>query len=609
MLDEFFHLGSFVAMSDSPQKISRQELYEKIWATPIVKLGKELGYSYLEMVQLCEKLNIPRPDGGYWYRQQHGGSEERVALPTAHPNTPLGIELGPRLKDTAKSTAEPADTNHKNVIEDVTQNQPNPPTISHEAAKASEPPTVKPIKKREAVEKSVVSKVEREGVESAANEPAVIQFTRRELYDAVWSKTCQKLAADLGISDVGLAKTCKRMAIPRPSLGYWARVAVGEKVPKTPLPDSQAGQDKIVTFDVAANRKRREEWRSTNNDVDSLAVDLALPPEEMELHPVAQRHLRALEKHKPGEDGCVNVNARDLFRCNVTPAIVNRLCRALHAILMELEARGCKLKSGSDQFSSLQIVKGTDVLSISCSESREQIEHEPTQEEKRKPSWTWQLKETRLTGRLSFEVSAPGLRGRRTWTESDSKPLEEVLGIVVEKVEAAFRGFEDQRQWAIEAAKRREEEAKRAAEEWDRKQKEEADRERKRRHEAKLAEVAETRRDNLFDAAHAWMESGLLHAYVDERERRWREKGELSSEQSAWITWARAEAMKLNPQGYPDPAADGRFDPSTVPVGGPYPKIKPIKERKAPEPVQPEVRTVYVEQPYQYPYWIKNRRR
>ena len=31
-------------MSDSPQKISRQELYEKIWATPIVKLGKELGY-------------------------------------------------------------------------------------------------------------------------------------------------------------------------------------------------------------------------------------------------------------------------------------------------------------------------------------------------------------------------------------------------------------------------------------------------------------------------------------------------------------------------------------------------------------------------------------
>jgi hypothetical protein len=322
MLDEFFHLGSFVTMSDSPRKISRQELYEKIWATPIVKLGKELGYSYLEMVQLCEKLNIPRPDGGYWYRRQHGGSEERGTLPAPHPNAPLEIELGPRLKDVAKSTAEPADTNRKNAMEDAAQDSSTTP---HESATASESSAVKPIKTREAVEKSIAPKADPEGVKSAANGPTVIQFTRRELYDAVWSKSCQKLAADLGISDVGLAKTCKRMGIPRPSLGYWARVAAGEKVPKTPLPEPQAGQDKIVTFDIAANRKRREEWRSTNNDVDSLAVDLALPPEEMELHPVAQRHLRALEKHKPGEDGCVNVNARDLFRCNVTLAIVRRL--------------------------------------------------------------------------------------------------------------------------------------------------------------------------------------------------------------------------------------------------------------------------------------------
>jgi hypothetical protein len=444
---------------------------------------------------------------------------------------------------------------------------------------------------------------------SVANGPSVIQFTRRELYDAVWSKSCQKLAEDLGISDVALAKTCKRMGIPRPSLGYWARVVAGEKVPKIPLPDPQAGQDKIVTFDVAANRKRREEWRSTNSDVDSLAVDLVLPPEEVELHPVAQRHLRAFEKKKPGEDGFVNVVARDLFRCDVAPSTAGRLCRALHAILVELEARGCKLKAGSSEFSSLRILKGPDDLTISCSESREQVEREPTQEEKRKPSWTWQLKGTRPTGRLGFEVLASGLRGRRTWTESAGKPLEEILGIVVEKVEVTFRGFEDQRQSEIVAAKRREEEAKRAAEEYERRQKEEAERERKRRHEAKLAEIVETRRDNLFAAAHTWMESSLLHAYVDECERRWREKGELSSEQLAWTAWAREEATKLNPQGYPDPAADGRFDPSTIPVGGPYPKIKPLKEKKVPEPVQPEVRTVYVEQSHQYPFWIKNRGR
>lgn len=35
-------------------------------------------------------------------------------------------------------------------------------------------------------------------------------LTRRELYDLVWSKPLRDVAADLGISDVGLAKVCAR---------------------------------------------------------------------------------------------------------------------------------------------------------------------------------------------------------------------------------------------------------------------------------------------------------------------------------------------------------------------------------------------------------------
>jgi hypothetical protein len=364
-----------------------------------------------------------------------------------------------------------------------------------------------------------------------------------------------------------------------------------------------------MTFDVSANKKRREEWRSNNSDVDALAVDLTLPAEGADLHPLAIRHLRGLEKKKPDENGFIALSTREVFRCDLTLALVPRLCGALHAILVELEARGYKFRSGGDQLSSLRIVKGTDDLTISCSEAREQFEREPTQEEKRNPSWTWQLKGTRATGRLTFEVRAAGLRGRHTWSESETKPLEEVLGIVVEKVDAAFRGFEDQRKWEIEAAKRREEEQKREAEAWQRRQKEEAEQERKRRHESKLAEIAETRRDNLFAAAHAWMESGLLNAYADDCERRWREKGDLSLDQRAWLAWAREMAAGLNPQDYPDPLADGKLDPDTVPFGGPYPKMNPLIQKKAPESSEPQVRTVYVEKPYQYPFWIKYRGR
>ena len=52
----------------------------------------------------------------------------------------------------------------------------------------------------------------------------------------IWSWPVWSLAGEWGISDVGLAKICKRNNIPRPGLGYWARVQAGYKVKQTPLP-------------------------------------------------------------------------------------------------------------------------------------------------------------------------------------------------------------------------------------------------------------------------------------------------------------------------------------------------------------------------------------
>ena len=68
-----------------------------------------------------------------------------------------------------------------------------------------------------------------------------ITLTRKELYDKVWSQPVQTLAKEYGISDVGLKKICKRRDIPTPGLGYWAKVAHGKTVRRTPLPPGDAG--------------------------------------------------------------------------------------------------------------------------------------------------------------------------------------------------------------------------------------------------------------------------------------------------------------------------------------------------------------------------------
>jgi integrase len=71
-------------------------------------------------------------------------------------------------------------------------------------------------------------------------------FTREDLYRSVWTAPVSEVAARLGISDVGLAKACRRAAIPLPPRGYWARVASGQQVIRAPLPTSPAEFPKLI---------------------------------------------------------------------------------------------------------------------------------------------------------------------------------------------------------------------------------------------------------------------------------------------------------------------------------------------------------------------------
>lgn len=62
-----------------------------------------------------------------------------------------------------------------------------------------------------------------------------MKITRAELYELVWRTPMSRLAGEFGISDVALAKTCDRLAVPRPGRGYWAQIAAGMKVKRPPL--------------------------------------------------------------------------------------------------------------------------------------------------------------------------------------------------------------------------------------------------------------------------------------------------------------------------------------------------------------------------------------
>jgi hypothetical protein len=82
-------------------------------------------------------------------------------------------------------------------------------------------------------------------------------FTREALYKLVWSKPITQAAAELGVSDNGLAKICDRLQVPTPYRGYWAKVAAGKNPAKYRLQPPKGDVAREVTIDPTPPREPR----------------------------------------------------------------------------------------------------------------------------------------------------------------------------------------------------------------------------------------------------------------------------------------------------------------------------------------------------------------
>lgn len=61
-------------------------------------------------------------------------------------------------------------------------------------------------------------------------------LSREDLYFLVWTMPTTKAAKTLGVSDVAVTKRCKRLNVPKPPRGYWAKVQSG-RIPEIQLLD------------------------------------------------------------------------------------------------------------------------------------------------------------------------------------------------------------------------------------------------------------------------------------------------------------------------------------------------------------------------------------
>lgn len=67
-------------------------------------------------------------------------------------------------------------------------------------------------------------------------DPKFFSLSREALYEMVWTEPSYFVAKKLGVSDSYLKRKCVSMGVPKPGLGYWAKVASGKVLEKPELP-------------------------------------------------------------------------------------------------------------------------------------------------------------------------------------------------------------------------------------------------------------------------------------------------------------------------------------------------------------------------------------
>lgn len=433
----------------------------------------------------------------------------------------------------------------------------------------------------------------------------IARLTRVQLYELVWSTPATKLVKTLGVSDVAIAKRCRRLGVPRPQRGYWAKLESGKACAKPALPPKPPTVE--AQFAASAN--------------EPIAASTALPKTGSALHPLASEFLAALEKAPLGYDKQrVHLEERALPKAEISKSQAPRAARTFHALLALVEPRGIAFVKSRSKYETGRFRKRNADLHLKIEEGL--VERVERSGRRSGYNAVWRQENKVAGGRLAFLLNPEsyGQSTEKRWTESEQLPLETIVSEMAKAIVAHYAELEKKRE--DEAIRREKEQL-----EWEirRKQEEEAEAlRRKEKAERKHTETVETavhsRREDLLHASEWWRIHQSMGAFIAECERRWRadQAENLSPAQQAWVNWAHEVARLVSPfeTGYPDPAKDGAFDPAMVPFGGPYPEL-----RKFPRPpTMPEIPAPIVVResygspvpspdPKPYPFWLRYQRR
>jgi hypothetical protein len=377
--------------------------------------------------------------------------------------------------------------------------------------------------------------------------PSVLHFTRKQLYEIVWAEPIRGLAQRFGISDVGLAKACRKAGIPLPPRGFWAKHKAERSPPQPPLPPRSPGMRDEVTVGKGQDRY----WQSHLSEAEILGP-LPSPPEFDEpiseirdrvkvqigklrvsnsfvkVHPVISQLLTEdeLRREKQRNSPYPVYSNAPLFD---TPLERRRL-RILSALFFGIGRAGGKSLIRGREAKEVEVKIGEQYMNLAFERMHD----------KRKAPSDGHIQQKALR----FEIKAFGVEseGNLFWQDDETGSLErKILDIAIEIVvagEIQYRAScQRQYQWRVQRRTHLKEEI--------RQRKEEAVRQALKR----KAENEKRQIDELLTAASALRQANEIRNYVSvvRATSVTSDSVELRAEIDAWTDWALAQADRIDP--------------------------------------------------------------
>lgn len=363
-----------------------------------------------------------------------------------------------------------------------------------------------------------------------------IEVTRQALYDQVWSTPMTKLAKEYGISDVALAKICKKLNVPYPRRGYWRRKETGKAVKQLPLlPNTDPAKQRVTihrTIRPESVVPLSEDATQRITAEQAPERKIVVPDRLTSPHRLLKEHLTEWRSPKVNDYGAIWSGSIRQLNLRVSPTSLGRALRIMDTLFKALESGGYPVGIQQGYHKTLGVRINGEPITFGLEERFQRMSH-PEQKDLTRQWWQRQRYQYSPTGILSLkitEVWGDGLR--KTWSDRKRAKIENclnefIVGLlrVAEAVKSARLKRELEQQAQREAQHTREEEARKRQEE--------------------LA-----RRQALEQEAVNWAKAQQLRGYLAAlKDVLIAKHGEIQPGSPAdhWLSWAHQHADRLDP--------------------------------------------------------------